>query len=99
MRLIAVLQGAYFVLTGVWPLISIDTFQKITGPKTDLWLVKTVGSLIAAVGLVILLAELRGDVAFEIFFLAVGSFDGFKRVNIAVLDEGQRHFRRHQKRI
>jgi hypothetical protein len=34
-------------MTGLWPLVSIGTFQQVTGPKTDLWLVKTVGVLIA----------------------------------------------------
>ena len=73
MRLIALLQGGYFFLTGIWPLISISTFQMVTGPKTDLWLVKTVGSLIAVVGLVLLAAGLRDNVTFEIFVLATGS--------------------------
>ena len=82
MRLIAVFQGAYFFLTGIWPLISIDTFQTVTGPKTDLWLVKTVGSLIAVVGLVILLAGLRGNVTFEIFLLAVGSCAALAAIDI-----------------
>jgi hypothetical protein len=81
-RLIAVLQGVYFVLTGIWPLISIDTFQKVTGPKSDLWLVKTVGSLIAVLGFVILLAGFRGNVTFEIFLLAVGSCAALAAVDI-----------------
>jgi hypothetical protein len=51
-------------LTGICPLISIDTFQKVTRPKTDLWLVKTVGSLIASIGLVIVLAGLLGSANF-----------------------------------
>ena len=28
-------QGLYCLITGVWPLVSIDTFQAVTGPKTD----------------------------------------------------------------
>ena len=82
MRLIAVFQGAYFFLTGIWPLISIDTFQKVTGPKTDLWLVKTIGSLITIVGLIILLAGLRGNVTFEIFLLALVSCGALAAVDI-----------------
>jgi len=81
-RLIAVFQGIYFFLTGIWPLISIDTFQKATGPKTDLWLVKTVGSLIAVIGLVIFLAGLRTSVTIEIFLLAVGSCTALAAVDI-----------------
>jgi hypothetical protein len=44
-------QAAYYVITGVWPLVSIRTFMMVTGPKHDLWLVKAVGLLITAVGL------------------------------------------------
>ena len=28
-------QGAYFLVTGVWPLVSIRSFQAVTGKKTD----------------------------------------------------------------
>ncbi len=43
-------QGAYYLLTGVWPLINMDSFERVTGAKTDKWLVKTVGVLVAAIG-------------------------------------------------
>src|SRR4051812_49609509 len=58
-------QGLYYLVTGVWPLVSIETFQMVTGPKTDHlvtgretdhWLVMTVGVLVTAVGLGPLLA-------------------------------------------
>lgn len=51
-------QGAYFVLAGVWPLISMRTFEAVTGPKVDRWLVKTVGLLVTVVGSA-LLADAR----------------------------------------
>jgi hypothetical protein len=34
-------QGAYHLVTGVWPLVSMRTFASVTGPKVDKWLVKT----------------------------------------------------------
>ena len=48
---ISLAQGLFYFLTGVWALVSIDTFQKVTGPKTDLWLVKTVGVLFRVIGI------------------------------------------------
>lgn len=48
MRTLAFLQGTYYLLTGVWPFASMGTFLAVTGPKTDLWLVRTVGALVAA---------------------------------------------------
>jgi hypothetical protein len=59
-RGVAVLQGLYFLSTGIWPLVSMDTFLLVTGPKTDLWLVETVGLLVASVGLALLVAAWRG---------------------------------------
>jgi hypothetical protein len=58
-RSIALLQGVYFVVTGLWPLLHIRSFLAVTGPKTDLWLVQAFGLLIAAPGLVLLWAARR----------------------------------------
>jgi hypothetical protein len=35
-RWLAGLQGAYFLVTGVWPLVHMPSFLAVTGPKTDL---------------------------------------------------------------
>jgi hypothetical protein len=51
---VAPLQGAYYVATGVWPLVDDRSFQAVTGPKTDVWLVKTVGLLVAGIGAALL---------------------------------------------
>jgi hypothetical protein len=40
------IQGLYILATAVWPLVSIKTFMEVTGPKTDIWLVKTVAVLL-----------------------------------------------------
>jgi len=47
MRALAIGQGLCYPLTGLWPLVSLRSFEKVTGPKADDWLVKTVGALIA----------------------------------------------------
>ena len=70
---VAIAQGLFYFLTGVWALVSIDTFQKVTGPKTDLWLVKTVGVLVSVIGIGLILAGIRNNITAEIFFIAVGS--------------------------
>ena len=73
MRALAVVQGLYYLLTGLWPLVSIDTFQAVTGAKTDLWLVQTVGLLIAVIGASLLAASRRGSPGPETVVLAAGS--------------------------
>jgi hypothetical protein len=42
-------QSGYIFITGVWPLIDIKSFMEVTGYKTDIWLVKTVGALLLPV--------------------------------------------------
>jgi len=48
-------QGAYTFITAVWPLIDIDSFMAVTGPKHDIWLVKTVGALLIPVSVCMLM--------------------------------------------
>ena len=50
----------------------IRTFEAVTGPKTDLWLVKTVGVLVAVIGAVLATAGLRGRVPPELALLGAG---------------------------
>src|SRR5215211_5814540 len=42
-------QGTYILLTALWGLIDIESFMQVTGPKTDIWLVKTVSLLLLPV--------------------------------------------------
>src|SRR5437870_12000828 len=59
---LAWIQGAYFIVTGVWPLLSMDTFERVTGPKTDRWLVRTVAVLVIAIGVSIAFGARNGPV-------------------------------------
>jgi len=53
------IQGVYFVVTGIWPLLNMASFIMATGPKQDTWLVEMVGLLSAAVGLTFIVSSLR----------------------------------------
>ena len=72
-RRVAAVQGIYFVITGLWPVLGIDSFQAVTGPKTDLWLVYAIGCLVAAIGAALLVAAGSGRTTPEVAVLAVGS--------------------------
>jgi hypothetical protein len=76
------IQIPYYLVTGVWPLLSIHTFQLVTGPKfdhlprggeADHWLVYAVGLLVTSVALALLVAAWRRSVQPEIAVLALGS--------------------------
>ncbi len=88
-RKLALTQGAYFLVTGIWPLLSIRTFQKITGPKHDLWLVKTVGVLVGVIGLVITLSGVRGRATTGERLLAVGSAAGLAAIDVVYVLRGR----------
>jgi hypothetical protein len=72
-RGLAVGQGAFYLAAGVWPLLDEASFEAITGPKRERWLVKTVGLLIAVVGATLAAAGARRAVSPEIALLGLAS--------------------------
>ena len=66
-------QGALYVTTGLWPLLHMRSFEAVTGPKTDDWLVYTVGLLLAVIGAVLLAAAARRSVNGLFVSLAIGA--------------------------
>lgn len=47
-------QGLYTLVTALWGLLHIESFMAVTGPKTDIWLVKTVSVLLLAIAATLL---------------------------------------------
>ena len=66
-------QAAYFLVTGIWPLLDMRSFQAVTGPKLEHWLVKTVGATVGAIGASLWTAARRTPVRDETVVLGVGS--------------------------
>jgi hypothetical protein len=79
---LALFQGLFYVATGIWPLIDIMSFQVVTGPKTDLWLVRTVGVLVTVIGAVLFAASRSRRITPEIAVLAVGSALGLAAIDL-----------------
>lgn len=88
-RALAQGQAVYFAVTGVWPLVSMRTFEAVTGPKTDHWLVRTVGILVTVIGAVVGLAGWRRRVPPEIPVLAVGSAAGLAAIDVVYVAKGR----------
>ncbi len=82
-------QGLYYLVTGLWPLASMRAFERVTGPKTDRWLVKTAGILIAVIGGVLTLAGLRGRRSPEVPLLAAGSAAGLAGIDTVYAARGR----------
>jgi hypothetical protein len=70
---VARVQGGYFLGTGIWPLLHYRSFEGVTGPKREPWLVKTVGVLVGVVGGTLLWAASRRCINGPIRFLGAGT--------------------------
>jgi len=79
---LAIVQGSYFAATGIWSLVDIESFEAVTGPKVDKWLVRTVGVLVTAIGGALISAGVRHKVTGEIKGLGVGSAIGLAAIDL-----------------
>jgi hypothetical protein len=79
---VALIHGIYYLITGIWPLLHMPSFIFITGPKYDVWLVRTVGVLILVQGLVCISAAVYKRISKEIVMLAVGAAAGLAVIDI-----------------
>jgi hypothetical protein len=70
---LARLQAIFYIVTGIWPFLSMRSFEAVTGPKVDRWLVKTVGALVTVIGCALALASRRRQLAPEVVLVAAGS--------------------------
>jgi hypothetical protein len=86
--LLALVQGVFYATTGLWALVDLDSFMAVTGPKTDRWLVKTVGILVTVIGAVLLVAWRRGGVPFEVALLAIGSALSLATIDVVYVSNG-----------
>jgi hypothetical protein len=86
---IASLQGAYFLATGIWPLVSRRTFEQVTGPKVDFWLAQTVGVLVTNIGAVLLLGARQRRVGAPLEILGASSAAGLGAIDVIFSLRGQ----------
>jgi hypothetical protein len=83
----SVVQGVYYLLIGLWPWLSINTFQWVTGEKTDLWLVQTVGLLLTVIGVALCVATYRREGSGALYCLALGSAAGLALSNVLFVSQ------------
>ena len=81
-RLLA-FQSGYYGVTGIWPILHLPSFEAITGPKIDDWLVHMVGLLALVIGVVLGSATVRNRVRSpEVVLLAVTSAAAFAAIDL-----------------
>jgi hypothetical protein len=73
-------------VTALWPFVSLRTFTIVTGPKTDVWLVKTVGALLVVIGIALIVGSKSEQIKADTMCLGAfsGSGNSHRRASICV---------------
>lgn len=82
-------QGLFYLITGLWSLVHMRSFERVTGSKTDTWLVKTVGLLLALVGALLVRAARRGAINGDLRWLGAGSAAVLAGIDITYVARGR----------
>ena len=83
------LQAAYYIVTGLWPILHLASFEAVTGPKADDWLVRTVGALVITIGLSLGVAARRREAPAPVLVLAVAAAIAFIAIDVAYVGVGR----------
>lgn len=75
-------HALYFVVGSIWALVGRRSFEAVTGPKVDYWLVRTVASLLGVVGIAIGFAGRRQRITPEIAGTAIGSSAALTAIDV-----------------
>jgi hypothetical protein len=76
------IQAGYYFASGLFPLVSMSAFERITGPKVDKWLVQMVGALAASIGLSLAVGSRRKAVDESIVLLSIASALSFAGIDV-----------------
>jgi hypothetical protein len=79
--MLLLVQGIYTLVTAVWPLLHIESFMMITGPKTDIWLVKTVAVVLIPIALLFLLNRYNEGSLLHVLVVAISSSVGLASID------------------
>jgi hypothetical protein len=85
--MLAMGHGVYWVVSGIWPILNIRSFEAVTGPKVDKWLVKTVATLITVVGAGLVQGAKNDRVTPELETIAVGSALGLTAIDVVYVSK------------
>jgi hypothetical protein len=71
-----------YLVTGIWSLASRATFERVTGPKTDYWLVRMVGLLAIVIGIALIAGSRAAPIGGSTWVLGIGSAASFAIIDI-----------------
>lgn len=79
---LALIQGIYYFVTGLWPIVDIQSFMMVTGPKVDIWLVKMVGGLTIAISLFLFVVASKGLITSEGMVLILAACFAYLTIDV-----------------
>ncbi|CAA9514879.1 MAG: hypothetical protein AVDCRST_MAG85-2553 [uncultured Solirubrobacteraceae bacterium] len=88
-RSVLLAQGVYYAATGVAPFVSRRAFEAVTGPKSEWWLVQTVGVVVTAVGGGLISAAANERDTPEIVAIAAGTAVGLGAIDVFYAAKGR----------
>ena len=88
-RALLLAHGLFYLIGGAWPVVSIRSFEAVTGAKADKWLVKTTGLLVTVIGAALLDAFRRKRPSCEMQILAIGSAASLAAVDFTYVGKGR----------
>ncbi len=81
LRILLLVQGIYTLSTALWPLLHIESFMMVTGPKTDIWLVKTVAVVLIPIGLLFLINCYSSGPLLHVLVVAISNSSGLAGID------------------
>ncbi|MCE3283810.1 MAG: hypothetical protein K0R70_66 [Steroidobacteraceae bacterium] len=84
-----VAQGWLYVVTGLWPVAHLSSFERVTGEKYDDFLVHTVGLLLFVIGAGLLRALRARQPPVEIVLVASGSALALALIDVVYVANGR----------
>jgi hypothetical protein len=85
----AAAQAAYYLATGPASFVSRRAFEAVTGPKTEWWLVNTVGAIVTVIGGTLASASARDRLTPELVGLGVGSAAALAAIDVTYVARGR----------
>ena len=86
---VPLIQALYYLLTGLWPVVHIGSFQTLTGPKAEHWLVRSTGLLLGVIGLTLAVSSRRRPPSPETPVLGVGTAAVLAGVDVVYVLRGR----------
>lgn len=83
------LQGSFNVVSGLWPLLHMRSFEAATGPKTDGWLVRTVSGLLIAIGMAQILSRDNPQNLVPAKLLGIGTAATLAAIDLVYVAKGR----------